>query len=434
MSHAHAKKQVTASEASLPEGHSWRKLPAIAGAIGVIGIVLTFVLAGGQVETTAAHGEGGHAIQHAPGYSSYLVAFMYFLSIALGGLFFTLVQFASRAGWSVVVRRLATLVAATLPVFLVLFVPIVLGREDLYHHWMHPGDDPILAAKAVYLNDGFFLVRAVVYLLIWSGLAWWYLKQSTDQDVSGDHKHSHAMAKGSYPALILFSFSLTFAAFDWMMSLDPHWFSTMFGVYYFAGTALSGFAILVVLSVLLKAAGVLRGIVTVEHEHDLGKFVFAFTVFWSYIAFSQFMLIWYAHIPEETEWFKIRMEGGWYDASLVLIICHFVVPFFLLMSRWVKRGVPSGIKPGNDPEPKTPVNKWLLAGALWMLAIHYVDMYWVIKPNFYHDGPGIDVADVTALIGVGGVFVAALTFWMSRYALVPHKDPRLEESLKFENI
>jgi hypothetical protein len=212
--------------------------------------------------------------------------------------------------------------------------------------------------------------------------------------------------------------TVTFAAFDWVMSLDPHWYSTIFGVYFFAGSVVGGFAALALLTLALTRSGYLRQAVTAEHFHDLGKLLFAFMVFWSYIAFSQFFLIWYANIPEETAWFLHRLDGGWRPMTLLLAIGHFGVPFFFLMPRTIKR---------------RPL--LLFAGAVWMLLVHLLDLHWLVMPALAgKESGGILLLEVTALAGVGGVVVAALGWLLAGAPLLPLRDPRLSESLAFENF
>lgn len=352
-------------------------------------------------------------------YFSYLVAFLFFLSIALGALFFVLVQFAAKATWSVVVRRIAENIAGTLPLFALLFLPILAGMHELFH-WTHAeavAHDKLLQWKQPYLNVPFFITRAVIYIACWTGLGWWYFRQSLRQDKTGEVSITQKMQWYSGPAIILFALTVTFAAVDWIMSLDPHWYSTMFGVYYFSGCNVAIFAFLTLISADMQRTGLLHEVVTVEHFHDLGKLLFAFVVFWSYIAFSQYMLIWYANLPEETIFFAHRMENRWQYVSVALMVVHFFVPFFFLLSRNVKRN-------------KT----LLLAAATWMLAIHYIDLYWLIMPNLHAHDVHPSLLDATTFLGIGGFFVASVGWIMNKYPLIPLKDPRLPESLSFENM
>ena len=395
---------IDASAVTLPRGHALALVKWAGLAVGVIGVAVSYFLRSG-------HEQQFHA--------SWLVSYLYFLSIALGGLFFVMVLFLTKAGWGVTVRRLGENVMVTLPMFAVLFLPVVQGMGEVFH-WSVPGaadHDPLLQAKAKYLDKSLFLWRAAAYLVIWTLLAWFFSRQSHGQDRTGDHRVTRRLQMVSAPGVILFAFSVSFAAIDWMMSLDPHWFSTIFGVYYFSGCLVGIFAFLIVMILLLQAGGLLHNIVTAEHFHDLGKLLFAFTVFWTYIAFSQYFLIWYANIPEETIWYLHRLEGPWLGMTIFLAMGHFIIPFFYLMSRTIKR-----IKP------------LLLLGAIWMLFVHFVDIYWIVMPTQSHGGIHFGILDVTTFLGVGGLFVFAVGWVMGRRALIPVKDPRLPESLGFENF
>ncbi len=383
------------------------KVGRVAGAVGIAGVAASLVL--------AATGEDGWQRF----FFAYLLSFAYVLTLALGALFFVVLQHLTRAGWSVVVRRWAEGIAATLPFLALLAVPIVaFGLPHLYH-WAHPeavAADPLLRGKQAYLNVPFFVTRLVVYFGVWSLLARFFFQRSLRQDASGDAQLTVQMERRSALSMLAFALTLTFAAFDLLMSLDAHWFSTIFGVYIFAGSVVSFFALLTVVVFSTQRAGMLRHAITVEHYHDLGKLLFAFAVFWAYIAFSQYMLIWYASLPEETEWFLRRQSNGWGWVGLALLLGHFVVPFVALLSRAPKR------RPGL-----------VAIAAAWMLAMHWVDLYWVVIPEVspLHAVPRL--VDVTMLLGLGGIAVAAVTYLLRGRSLVPERDPRLAESMMFEN-
>ena len=401
---AHAARRIAPEEFQLPAGSRWRRLPLVAGALGLAAISLAFVLRGDNVERF---------------YHSWLVAFLFCVSIALGALFFVLVHFAAKAGWGIVVRRLAEGLAATVPLYFVLFLPILLGLPSLYP-WAdaeHVAHDSLLAGKAAWLNPTMFGLRSVIYLAAWSLLAWGFLTLSRRQDRTGDPALTRRMIALSGPGLIVFALTLTFAAFDWIMSLDPHWYSTIYGVYWFGGALVGAFATLILISTALTGSGVLRQVITVEHFHDLGKLLYAFTVFWAYIGFSQFFLIWYADLPEETVWYLKRLDGGWKTLTVALAIGHFAVPYFFLMSEHAKRR-----------------RVLLAAGAAWMLLMHLLDMYWLVMPGFLEHGPDLHPLDLLILIGVVGLSLAAFGLVLGRRALVPSRDPRLVESMSFENV
>lgn len=397
----------------------------------------------------AAWGLGGERFHF-----SYLVGYMGVLGICLCALFFTMVQHITRAGWSVVVRRLAENVAGTLPFMLLLFIPNVIGFDHLYHHWTHavidpaqPGYDAVIAGKSSYLNSTSFFVRVGIYFAIWIGLALTFRGSSLKQDNSGDPAISLKLARLAAPGLLLFALSVTFAAFDWIMSLDPHWFSTIFGLTYFAGGYMAFLAFTILLAKWLGTKGYLKDAITVEHYHDLGKLLFAFMVFWTYTNFSQYMLIWYANLPEETRWFADRRENGWGAVGTILLFGHFFIPFVYLMSRHVKR---NGVA--------------LSVGAIFLLFIHCIDMQFLILPTAAqhggdhggeathgaaahagHDHGGFSAQlgeylhnanwmDFGCFVGVLAI-VAGLTLWnVRRTNLVPMRDPRLAESLHFTNI
>ena len=344
---------------------------------------------------------------------SYFVAYIFVLTIVLGSLFFVMLQHVTRAGWSVAVRRFAEMIAGTVPFMAILFIPIVFGLGELFH-WTHSdavAHDALLQHKQGYLNVTFFLIRAAVYFLAWTLLARYFLGRSLTQDTNKDPNITVQMQRRAAPGIILFAFTFTFMTYDWLMSMDPHWYSTIFGVYCFAGSAVAAFSFLILTGSAIRRSDCLIHSVRVDHFQDLGRLTFAFSVFWAYIAFSQFFLIWYGNMPEETIWYVHRIEGSWKLGSLFLAVGHFLVPFALLMSRWVKR------RPA------------LLTGiAVWMLIIHYWDIYWLVMPNLAHHGIHFHWLDVACLVGVMGAF---LTFFVRRligHALVPVGDPRLPES------
>lgn len=359
-------------------------------------------------------------------YFSYLVAYMFCLSLVLGSLFFVMLHHVTRAGWSVVVRRVAENVMALMPWMVVLFIPIVLGRETLFHHWLHPDpNDTVLAGKAAYLNAPFFFIRAAIYFTVWTVLALWFRRTSIAQDQTGDAQLTLKMSRLAAPGIMLFALTLTFAAFDWMMSLDPHWYSTIFGVCYFAGSVMAIMAFLTLLCLWLNKRGYLKGSVSVEHYHDLGKLMFAFMIFWTYVNFSQYFLIWYANIPEETSWFQHRLHGGWSMVGTILILGHFAVPFIFLMSRHVKRNL-----------------RTLTIGAVFMLIMHWIDMQYLIMPNMAANEAAtaegtwfshLSWLDATTMIGMLALITGLAVAGIRRVPVLPQRDPRLRESLDFEN-
>lgn len=378
------------------------------GIVGVLGLGASFLLAGGA--------EGGLNRL----WWSYLVNWLFFLSLSLGALGFVLIQHLTKAGWSVVLRRISEGLAASVIVLALLFIPLYFGLHDLYH-WMDPdvvAHDQVIAHKAGYLNEGFFLARLAFYFLVWAGLGLFFLRASIKQDRTGEFRSTMRQEKVAAPGMLLFALTVTFASFDLLMSLDPHWFSTIFGVYFFAGGFLGFFALLPLWVVLLQGRGLMKATVTSEHYQDMGKLMFAFLVFWAYIAFSQFMLIWYGNLPEETGWYLRRQTGTWASLGLVMVFGHFLLPFLFLISKHVKR---------------RPL-LLALAGA-WLLAMHWCDLYWLAMPEFDQHAAVIPWSelDLTCWVGMAGFFVATWAKLIGRASLVPERDPRLIESLSFEN-
>jgi len=351
---------------------------------------------------------------------SFLVAFLFGLSLALGALFFTMVQFAARAGWSVTVRRTAESLMAPLPVFAILFLGVYFFRDFLFSHWIgvtaDNTDDQILIRKLPYLNESFWTVRAVIYFVLWSGFSFIFRKLSIQQDSEGGEALTGRLQLLSYPGIIAFAFTATFAAIDWNMSINPHFYSTMWGVQFFAGCFVSAVSMIALIHLALHRTGLIGSAVNQEHYHDLGKLIFAFTVFWAYVSFSQYFLIWYANIPEETLFYSSRGDD-WAVLGAMLMAGHFGAPFLFMMPRTVK---------------KTP---WaLMLGCLWMIVFHYLDLYYNVMPNFSPETVNFGAVDLLAVVGVFGIYFAIVTTMMRKAALVPLKDPRLGESLNFQNI
>ncbi len=349
---------------------------------------------------------------------SYLTAFLFVLTVMLGTQFFVLVQHLSRSGWSVALRRLGETAAWTAPLFALLFLPLLGGLGDLFH-WTHHeavAHDELLQHKEGFLNVPFFLVRAVIYFAVWSAIGLYFHRVSVAQDRNHDPHVTARLQRRAAPAMVLYALTVTFMAFDWIMSMDPHWYSTIFGVYVWSGGAVASFAFLAVVAQVLHRTGRLDRVLRTDHFQDLGRLIFAFSVFWAYIGFSQYFLIWYGNIPEETMWYIHRMEHGWRNVSLFLAVGHFVVPFVFLMSRWTKR------RPS------------LVAGlAVWVLLMHYLDVYWMVVPNLGGHGPGFHWMDAACVLGVGGPFLWLFVTQLARHSLVPSGDPRLPESLALEH-
>lgn len=407
----------SSGEENLKLGALAGKLTAIGGIVGIVGLAVGAWL--GQMQ-----GDGFEHYQY-----SFLVAFWWGLSICLGGLFFVTLQHLTRAKWSVAVRRVAEVFASTVPLFAVLslifVIPMLMGNGFVYPWADHAivEADHNLHAKAGYLNVPFFLVRMGFYFLVWIIFSQLFLRRSVKQDTTGEPNLTVKLWGVSAPGMILFAVTITFCAVDLVMALEPAWFSTIFGVYIFAGAVQAIYSTLALTFLWLQNRGRLQHSITPDHYHDLGKMMFAFVVFWAYIAFSQFMLIWYANIPEETFWYIARTvnadtgENVWLGLAWFIVVANFVVPFLGLMSRHVKRS-----------------RKGLAFWAIWLLVMHYVDLYWLIMPAYTTKEIPWSFMDLANWIGVFGLFIAASAIHARKLNLRPTKDPRLAESLAFENI
>lgn len=367
--------------------------------------VISFI-AGFQMDTT----EHKNVV-----WQGYLTAFFFFVSLGLGGLFFTSIQYVTNAGWSVSVRRISESFTSFLPVAAVLLVPfLVFGSHTLYE-WFNVEfmmSDKLLKGKMAYLNPAFFNIRTVLFFGLWIFFAKKIVGNSVKQDQDGDHSFTTKNVPLAIGFLLVFALSYTMFSVDFLMSLDPHWFSTMFGVYTFAGLFQSTIAMMAIFAVWLKRRGLTTGFFNENHLHDLGKLMFAFTVFYAYIGFSQFMLIWYANIPEETFFYLDRANGSWMGVSLSLLVFKFAVPFFLLLPRAAKR----------DEGHMTRV-----AGLI--LVMQFVDIYWMVYPVFNKTGAPVPFWGIGIFIGFLGLFVWSVTRFFEKNNLVPIKDPRMHESL-----
>ncbi len=363
---------------------------------------------------------------------SYLTAWVFCLSISLGALIFVMAQHVPRAKWVTAVRRFPELLMANFWLLAILGLPIFLfGMHDLYH-WTHeelydpldPHFDEVLAGKRSYLNVPFFWLRLVVYFAVWITVSTKLYRYSVLQDTEPRPDVGADLRRVSAWGIPLVAVTMAFAGFDIVMSLDPHWFSTMFGVYFFAGGFLAAIALMTMLVLFYRKNNMLVHEVGPEHYHDLGKYLFAFTVFWTYIAFSQYMLIWYANLPEETVWFQHRMTHGWENVSVALIWFHFILPFFILIPRFTKRMVPV-----------------LAIMCGWTLVMHWIDLWWLIRPNLYlatgneaYAHAAIAWTDIALFVGMFGLYLGATLWRASRHSITPYNDPYFDFSLRFQNV
>jgi hypothetical protein len=299
----------------------------------------------------------------------------------------------------------------------VLFIPVLLLRHYLYGWMSIPvGQDPVLDAKRGYLNWNFFLGRAVITLGFFTVAAWFLRRYSILQDKDGNPRFTILMRKVSFISLPLFALCLTFGACDWLMSLNYKWFSTMWGVYIFAGAAGSSMSLLVLVTTAFRRAGYLREVVTLEHYHIMGKWMLAFSVFWAYIGFSQYMLIWYANIPEEIQYFMARTTESWWALSTLLVFGRFFGPFAVLLLRSIKLH---------------PHQLCWMAG--WIVFMQVLDVYIMVMPALHGTGVHVSIWDFVSLVAIGSTLTFVFLRIIRRPSLFPVRDPRLIESLKLVN-
>jgi hypothetical protein len=389
------------------------KVMTMAGAVGAIGLVLTLV---------------GFFTAPQPTTFSYLLAFCYWLGISVAAIIMVAIFHTAKAKWITIIRRAMETMGASVVVFIPLILPILLGAKHIFpwvdpQAWVFPGTDGVkfnevelhhLHHKHPYLNLTFFYIRQAIYFAVWAFVAFRLRRWSTEQDTTGALELTVKLRRFSPGALPFLALTITFAGFDWLMTLTPLWQSTIFGVYYFAGSFLAAFCVLTIATVNAQGKDEYGTLVTTAHYHNLGKLMLAFTAFWAYIAFSQFLLIWIANLPEEAGWFKLRIEGAWKPLSIALFVMGFVVPFFTLLSRNLK------LKP-----------RLLAVMAVYLLVMHAVDLYWLIWPAFSPQGPSFHWTLLTAFVGVGGVAVAGAIFLARGRYTLPVKDPYISESLRY---
>jgi hypothetical protein len=345
---------------------------------------------------------------------SYLIAFMLWLGVALGSLAILMLHHLTGGAWGLVIRRHLEAATRTLPFLTIAFLPIAVGLRALYV-WARPevmAADPILQAKQLYLNAPFFLARAVFYFAVWNLLVYVINRWSLEQDAGGRQPvgSERKFRVLSAPGLMAYGLTITFASVDWVMSLDPHWFSTIFGVLFMGAQALSAMAFAIVALAATSRYEPLAEVVEPSHFHDLGKLLFAFVMLWAYFAFSQFLIIWSGNLPEEIPWYLERMHGGWGAAALVVAIGSFMLPFLLLLSRDIKR------------------NRVALGSiAAGVLAIRLVDLFWLIAPRPDHHGFPVHWLDVTLPLALGALWLAVFARELTRRRLLAVNDPYFEE-------
>jgi hypothetical protein len=366
---------------------------------GIVGLIASFV---------------GYFLNKDQFFFSYLTSFTIFTSVALASLILVMIHHITKSSWGTVLRRIPESFMSNLGIWSVFMIPVLLGMTSLYS-WTHTeyvADDPIMLGKVPYLNVPFFVIRQFLYFGIWGYLGYRLHKVSVEMDRTNDWGLTQVLKNLSAPGILIFSLTVAFASFDWLMSLDAHWFSTMFGVYFFAMSFQVLFPILILIVFWLHRKGILENTIGKPHIYDLGAWFFGFTVFYAYIAFSQFLLIYYANIPEETLWFYHRMEGSWAFVTYMLLICRFVIPFIVLLNRDSKHHY-----------------KLLVFVSVLVIVMHVIEIHWIVMPVFNHGGVSLSWLDFATFIGLGGIFMGLFFQRFKNHNIVPVNDPKLGESL-----
>jgi hypothetical protein len=383
-----------------PEIDSLQRTAAIIGAIGIIASIV------------------GAMTNHEQFYRSYLVAFLWVLGPTLGCLALLMVHHLSGGAWGLGVRRIFEASARTLPLVAILFVPIVLGMKDIFI-WTVPEKvtDPrlqhLIAYKEPYLNVSFFVGRAVAYFVIWSALTfiltgWSRAQDTTPTPPPADRKFRTL----SGPGLLIYGVTISFASFDWIMSLDPAWYSTVYGLLFMVGQGLTGISFTAIIAFIVSRRSPMDHVLTPEKIHDYGKLMLAFTMLWAYLSFSQFLIIWSANLPEEIPYYMTRLHTNWSTLSWIILFGVFVIPYVMLLSRDLKRSTAR-----------------LAYLGVFVFVMRYVDIYWMVQPMLHREGPAVHWLDFTTAAGLMGLWIAAFCWNLKGTALVPVNDPYLEEAL-----
>jgi hypothetical protein len=352
-------------------------------------------------------------------FRGYLVGWVFWLGISLGCMAISMVGHLTGGDWAVVIRRVLEAASRVLPWMLFSFIPLIFGMQHLYE-WARPGaaGDPVLKLKVAYLNPQFFFIRLVLYFLIWMGISFSLSRLSQRQDRSGDAALLGRMRVISAPGLIIYVLSLTFASVDWLMSLQPHWYSTIYGFYLVASQGLSGFAFLIVVAVYLSRSEPMSAVFQPRHFHDWGKLLFAFVMIWTYFSWSQFLITWAGNLPEEISFFLPRIRGGFGWVALAIVLFHFTVPFALLLSRDLKRN-----------------GKTLAMVAGLLLFMRWVELFWQVEPAFHgpHPHPANSVGFYWLYLApplfIGGFWLFFFARALKSRPLLPIHDPYLAEAI-----
>jgi len=390
---------MTAQDYSAPDSvDRLQQRALVAGVVGFVLIAIGYVRTPGQF------------------YHSYLIAFMFVLGLSLGSLALLMLQHLTGGHWGIVIRRPLEAATRSLPFVAVLFLPIALGMKYLYKEWLEApktGEGALSHLQQSYLTTNAFLARAVIYFFIWLLLVFifdrWSKRQDVDREDRALRRHLKMMAG---PGIILYVFVMSFAAIDWVMSLSPHWASTIYGFLFVVGQLISAMSLMIAIVVLLSRSEPLAGVIQDRHLHDLGKLLLAFVMLWAYFGFSQLLIIWSGNLPEEITFYRTRLYGGWGVVAVIVLVFHFFVPFFLLLSRDLKRNA--------NLLPKV---------AIWLILMRLVDLFWLTRPEFTSNAMP-NWLDLAAPLALGGLWLFFFAFNLKRQPLLPLGDPKLAEAIE----
>jgi hypothetical protein len=395
---------MTVQDYKAPE--SLGRLQNIALAAGVFGLV------GGALE-------GMRASNQAQFFYSYLVGFLLILGFSLGSLGLLMLQHLTGGHWGIVIRRPLEAATRNLWLVFVLFIPIILGMKHLYSAWLDEEkvkEEPLSAFQQTYLTHNGFIVRAVIYFAVWILLMVVFNMWSKQQDVNKDDRSLRRRLKMlAGPGIILYVFAMSFAAIDWVMSITPHWASTIYGFLFVVGQLISSLSLIICIVVLLSRSKPFDGVLQARHLHALGKFLLAFVMLWAYFGFSQLLIIWAGNQPEEITFYRSRLYGGWGVVAVIVLVFHFFVPFFLLLSRDLKRN--------PNLLPKV---------AIWLIFMRWVDLFWMTRPEFSKDHVVFSILDVLLPVGLIGIWLFLLIVNLKQQPLLPLGEPKLAEAIEHD--
>jgi len=350
-------------------------------------------------------------------FQSYLIAFMFVLGLSLGSLGLLMLQHLTGGHWGIMTRRPLESATRVLPVVAILFLPIaIFGMKHLYGEWLNApptGEGSLSNLQKSYLTSSGFLIRAVIYFVVWLGLVFIFNLWSKEQDINReDRALRRRMKMLAGPGIILYVFVMTFAAIDWVMSLSPHWASTIYGFLFVIGQLISSMSLMIAVLVLLSRTSPMEGVIQSRHLHDLGKLLLAFVMLWAYFGFSQLLIIWSGNLPEEISFYRTRLYGGWGVVAVIVLIFHFFVPFFFLLPRDVKRSA-----------------KLLPKIAMWLIFMRLVDLFWLTRPEFTSSAVP-RLMDIAAILALAGIWFAVFARNLKTQPLLPLGDPKLEEAIE----